>query len=252
MEAVHPNDVWLVDCKGRWDAQGEWRVPLMVTDAASRYILAIRLIPSGTAEAVKAVFEELFARYGMPKAIRSGTGVPFTITTSPLGLTRLSAWWIYLGIRPDHTDFVPPFHEQLRADLRWELQGKMAGGMEDSQRSIDAWAEEYNAVRPHESIGMKASAQVYTRSDTPYEGLPEAVQYPMGFETRRINKHGCVKIHKTPVPVSTALRGLAVGLQPQGESGYVLWLGAYPLGTVSMETFTFSCWETPPPPSPEH
>ena len=72
-----------------------------------------------------------------------------------------------------------------------------------------------------------------------YEGTPDTIEYPIGFETRKINKHGYVKINKTLIQVSTALRGLTVGLQAQGEREFVLWLGDYPLGIVSTETFSF-------------
>ena len=169
---------------------------------------------------------------------------------SPLGLTRLSAWWVYLGIRPDRTDPGSPTqngsHERMHADLSREIQGKIAGGVAANQRAIDAWVEEYNFVRPHESIGMMTPSEVYTKSDMLYEGTPDTIEYPIGFETRKINKHGYVKINKTLIQVSTALRGLTVGLQAQGEREFVLWLGDYPLGIVSTETFSFSCLETKP------
>ena len=40
----------------------------------SKYILDVRLMESTTANAVKAVFEELFHKYGLPKVIRSDNG----------------------------------------------------------------------------------------------------------------------------------------------------------------------------------
>ena len=94
---------------------------------------------------------------------------------------------------------------------------------------------------------MMTPSEVYTKSDVPYEGTPDTVEYPIGFQTRKINRNGAVKVHKTLIQVSTALRGLTVGLQAQGENEFVLWLGDYPLGIVSTETFTFSCLETKPP-----
>ena len=168
-----------------------------------------------------------------------------------MGLTKLSAWWIYLGICPDRTDPGSPTqngsHERMHADLSREIQGKIAGGIEANQRAINAWVEEYNHVRPHEAIGMMTPSEVYTKSDVPYEGTPDTIEYPIGFQTRKINRNGAVKVHKTLIQVSTALRGLTVGLQAQGEDEFVLWLGDYPLGIVSTETFTFSCLETKPP-----
>lgn len=81
-------------------------------------------------------------------------------------------------------------HERMHADLSREIQGKIAGGVAANQRAIDAWVEEYNFVRPHESIGMMTPSEVYTKSDMLYEGTPDTIEYPIGFETRKINKHG--------------------------------------------------------------
>lgn len=169
IKATNPNDVWTVDFKGWWYSQGEKCLPLTVRDLASKYILDIRLMQSSTAGAVKVVLEKLFQRYGMPKVIRSDNGIPFAVNYSPLGLTKLSAWWIYLGIRPDRTDPGSPTqngsHERTFADLSREIQGKIAGGVEANQQAIDAWVEEYNFVRPHETIGIMTPLEVYTKSD---------------------------------------------------------------------------------------
>ena len=54
-------------------------------------------------------------------------------------------------------------HERMHADLSREIQGKIAGGVAANQRAIDAWVEEYNFVRPHESIGMMTPSEVYTK-----------------------------------------------------------------------------------------
>ena len=120
-------------------------------------------------------------------------------------------------MRPDRTGPGSPTqngsHERMHADLSQEIQGKIAGGVEANQRAIDAWVEEYNHVRPHESIGMMTPSEVYTKSDMIYKGTPDTIEYPIGFETRKINKHGYVKVNKTLIQVSTALRGLTLVLK---------------------------------------
>ncbi len=120
---------------------------------------------SSTADAVKAVFEELFRKYGLPKVIRSDNGIPFATTFGALGLTKLSAWWIYNGIMPDRTDPGCPTqngsHERMHADLSREIQGKIPGGIVANQQAIDTWVEEYNNVRPHEALGMRTPDEVY-------------------------------------------------------------------------------------------
>lgn len=236
IEANEVNDVWTVDFKGWWVSQGERCMPLTIRDLKSRYILDIRLMESTTANAVKSVFEALFYKYGLPKVIRSDNGTPFAATNGYLGLTTLSAWWMFLGILPDRTDPGCPTqngsHERMHADLSREIQGKISGGIAANQAAINAWVDEYNKVRPHEALGMRTPSEVYHKSDIPFKGTPDELEYPLGFMVRKINKHGFVKLNKVQYPVSSSLRGLAVGLQPHSEDEYLIWLGDYPIGLL--------------------
>lgn len=242
--AKEPNEVWTVDFKGYWHSNSEQCLPLTIRDLASKYIFCVRLMQSGSADAVRAVFEDLFSKYGLPKVIRSDNGTPFAATFGALGLTRLSAWWIYNGIIPDRIDPGRPTqngsHERMHADLSREIQGKIPGGIIANQQAIDLWVKEYNHVRPHESLGMRTPAEVYRKSDIKYFGTPDDLEYPITFLKRRINKHGSVMLNKTPVAVSSSLRGLTVGLQPTGDHEYMIWLADFPLGIVSTETYCFS------------
>ncbi len=245
--ATEPNDVWTVDFKGYWYSNGEQCLPLTIRDLASKYILDIRLMQSGTADAVKAVFEKLFFKHGLPKVIRSDNGTPFATSNSTLGLTTLSAWWIYNGILPDRIDPGCPTqngsHERMHADLSREIQGKIPGGITANQQAIDLWVEEYNNIRPHEALGLRTPAEIYRKSQTEYCGTPDDLDYPITFMKRRINKHGFVTLHKTPIAVSSSLRGLTVGLQPSDSKEYLVWLADFPLGTLSTETYCFSALE---------
>ena len=103
LEAKAPNDVWCIDFKGWWRSGGEICEPFTVRDKYSRMILCVRYMTSKTADAVRAVMTELFRKYGLPKAIHSDNGSPFAATNGILGLTTLSAWWITLGILPEHS-----------------------------------------------------------------------------------------------------------------------------------------------------
>lgn len=241
--ASQPNDVWTVDFKGYWYSDGEQCLPLTIRDLASKYILAIRLMCSPSADAVRAVFEQLFHQYGLPKVIRSDNGIPFATSHGMLGLTRLSAWWIYNGIIPDRTQPGCPTqngsHERMHADLSNEIQGKISGGIAANQSAIDAWTQEYNQIRPHEALGMKTPAEVYRKSEISYQGTPEEIEYPIVFITRKVSKYGCVRIKRVPVLVSGALRGMTVGLQAQNDYEYMVWLADFPLGILSIETYCF-------------
>ena len=74
-----------------------------------------------TIAAVRSVFERLFAEHGLPEAIRCDNGPPFG-SDGAGGLTRLSAWWVKLGICPH---FIRPScpqdngrHERMHRELK--------------------------------------------------------------------------------------------------------------------------------------
>jgi putative transposase len=234
-----PNDVWTVDFKGWWYSTRERILPLTVRDLASRYILAIRLLENGTAQAVKAVFVDLFRTYGLPKAIRSDNGIPFATTTGFLGLTTLSAWWMYLGIIPDRIDPGCPTqngsHERMHADLSQDIQGKKIGGVAENQLAINLWTNEYNKIRPHEALGMRTPSEVYRKSERSYAEPEEEPEYPFGFLCRIVNKDGCIRLRQTKYMLSTALRGLEVGVQQTEEHEYMIWLGDFPIGKLDTQ-----------------
>ena len=82
-----PNDTWCIDCKGWFrTANGERCDPLTVTDAHSRYILALKIMPDRS-QPVRAAVDALFAEYGRPHAMRSDNGPPFASLGPGSGLT---------------------------------------------------------------------------------------------------------------------------------------------------------------------
>jgi Transposase and inactivated derivatives len=141
--------------------------------------------------------------------IRSDNGTPFAVKGELFGLTTLSAWWMYLGILPDRTAPGCPTqngsHERMHADLSREIQGKILGGVYENQRAIDLWLNEYNNIRPHEGLGMRAPSEVYENSLKNYNGTPDDIEYPIGLLIRKINKHGFVKLNKTQYAVSSSI-----------------------------------------------
>ena len=90
--------MWTVDFKGWWWNGTERCEPLSVRDEFSRYVLELRAVENAKARRVRKHFEWLFERHGLPQAIRSVNGSPFACTRSVYGLSRLSAWWVALGI----------------------------------------------------------------------------------------------------------------------------------------------------------
>jgi transposase InsO family protein len=126
--AKAPNDIWTVDFKGWWRTAGGQRCePLTVRDQYSRYVLATRAMTNNATEVVRSEFERLFEQYGLPLVIRSDNGIPFASSNGLLGLSRLSAWWLVLGIgldcgRPGHPQDNGG-HERMHRDIAHEIEG---------------------------------------------------------------------------------------------------------------------------------
>src|SRR5262249_36320164 len=154
-KASAANEVWTVDFKGWWyGAQGGRCEPLTVRDEFSRYVLDLRALPDASMKTVRAAFERLFERSGLPGAIRSDNGSPFANVTGVLGLTQLSAWWVALGIDLERGRPGCPqdngAHERLHLDIGKELEAKRLG---EQQAVLDQWRRSFNEERPHEALG---------------------------------------------------------------------------------------------------
>jgi len=236
--AQAPNDVWTVDFKGWWyDSQGKRCEPLTVRDEHSRYLLELRRMPDARTATVRECFERLFQRHGLPAAIRSDNGSPFAKPNAVLGLSRLSAWWVTLGIdlergRPGHPQDNGA-HERLHRDIGSELQPHTV-----PQDALDLWREEFNQQRPHEALDMRCPAQVYRDSERPYQGSPEDVDYP-GMHARKVGQQGFIKWCGTDLFVTSSLAGWSVGLKPLTNAQYEVWFGRLLLGWLDPTTESF-------------
>lgn len=245
LEAHAPNDVWCIDFKGWWRSDGEICEPFTVRDKYSRKVLCARLMTGKTTEDVRPVMTELFRKYGLPRAIHSDNGAPFAATNGILGLTKLSAWWITLGILPERSLPGCPGQngslERMHADIAREIEGKIPGGIAANQIALDAWVEEYNAVRPNEAIGMRTPDEVYHPSDRKYAGDFDILEYPAGYLPRKVFKSGEIILYGLRVTIGFSLRGWHVGLRPQKQSGlYDVFLADFMLGTLDMASCCFT------------
>jgi transposase InsO family protein len=92
--------VWTVDFKGWWYTRNREKVnPLTIRDEYSKFILAIDVVEKGDKATVKHVFQRVFKQYGIPRYIRSDNGPPFASALNFWGLSKLSVWWMTLGMK---------------------------------------------------------------------------------------------------------------------------------------------------------
>ena len=245
-----PNDVWTVDFKGWWHFNRRQRCePLTIRDEFSRYILGLRAMTTSCTEPVKEQFEEVFGQYGLPRVIRSDNGPPFASVRAPLGLTRLSAWWIMLGIDLDRIEPGHPEqnggHERMHRDIRSELQGMIEGDLQEHQAAFDVWRQEFNEERPHEALSMKTPGELYKTSTTPYPGAVPTIDYPKDMIVRRVSSSGVLALQGQRITMSVSLGGYDVALKPLNSYCWEVWLDHLRLGEIDLTTAAMS-WADPP------
>jgi putative transposase len=232
----HPNDLWTVDFKGWWRTlDGQRCEPLTVRDAHSRCVLCVKLMRSTSWKSVKQVFEKLFEGNGLPKAIWVDNGSPFASTRARGGLTRLSAWWVALGIRvlrsrPGHPEDNGA-HERMHGDMRWDLEDNAARSVAEQQKACDRWVEEFNHIRPHEALGMRTPGELYRRSARRYQG-PRRPSYPSGYLVRKVDVSGHVRLRGSRFFVGGGLGGFLVGCEEPAEGRYRVWFYEEDLGLL--------------------
>jgi putative transposase len=234
-----PNEVWTVDFKGWWyDGAGQRCEPLTVRDEHTRYVLELRAMEDARSATVRRVFERLFERYGLPQNMRSDNGAPFAAMSALFGLSRLSAWWVALGIdlergRPGHPQDNGA-HERLHRDISLEVEGVTGA---HRQAALDLWREQFNQERPHEALGMRTPAELYVRSAHKYHGTPEALQYHT-MASRKVDASGMIKWEAERYFLSTSLVGWNVGVQSVTE-GLNVWFGRLLLGQIDPSSASF-------------
>ena len=246
VEVSEPNDLWTVDFKGWWRGGGRRVEPLTVRDARSRFILELQMVENAKLETVGARFEKLFESHGLPKAIRSDNGTPFACSHALLGLTRLSAWWLALGIdlvrgRPGCPQDNGG-HERMHLDVYRELE---KGRAVSEQEAFDLWRKEFNTERPHEALNMATPAEVYRPSERTYRGTPESIEYA-GMETRRVPSNGMIGYMGNYIRISTTLGGWDVGLLPLREGLVEVWFAKLLIGHIDPSTASFKAMRPPP------
>jgi transposase InsO family protein len=216
-----PNDVWCVDFKGHFRmGNGKVCYPLTVMDGASRYLLGCVGFHEPSLENVRAVFVELFTKYGLPTAIRSDNGEPFASTSAAAGLTQLSAWWARLGIHLERIDPGKPQQngrqERMHLTLKQETCSPPRHSLGWQQRAFDKFKPHYNELRPHQALDYETPSSVYVPSKRPYTEQLPALEYAMA-EVHRVRPDGTIKFGLRRQFISTSLAGELVGLHALDE-----------------------------------
>jgi transposase InsO family protein len=233
------NEIWTVDFKGWWyGTEGRFE-PLTVRDEFSRYLLELRQVPNARSQTVQQSFEKLFQRHGLPQAIRSDNGTPFASRTAVLGLSRLSAWWVALGIDLERSRPGKPqdngAHERLHRDITQELE---CLGKNINQEALDLWRHQFNYQRPHEALDMRCPGELYHNSTRKYAGGVQELLYD-DMIVRRVNDSGCIRWKERSIFISQSLSAWNIGLKSTQNQGIELWFAQLLLGHLDPTTLSF-------------
>ena len=233
LDPLEANDLWTVDFKGWWRAHDRSRCePLTVRDAVSRFVLRAKLLTSTKTEDVQPVFLRIFEEYGLPKTIQTDNGPPFASRRGIGGLSRLSAWWVSLGIFVVRSRPGCPQdnggHERMHRDMV-PLAHVSAPTVPAQQQLIDEWVVQFNFIRPHEALGMGTPGDSYRPSrrrhgDFCVGGFPDDCDLvPVNRCMAKWKGH---RIH-----IGAAFNGFPVGFRRLDDGRSEAWFFRVRLGT---------------------
>lgn len=231
---THANEVWTTDFKGEFrTGDGVYCYPLTLRDGFSRFVLRCDGLHGYTYDATRRRFERAFADYGLPERMRSDNGGPFA-STGLGGLSRLSVWWIRLGIVPERIALGHPeqngSHEQFHAVLKRETARPPAANASAQQRRFRRFCAEYNDERPHEALQDRPPASCYQPSPRPFPSCLPPLDYPGHFEIRRVSPIGQVSWHGRLLFVSGALAGEDVAFEEVDDGFWTIRFASVVLG----------------------
>jgi putative transposase len=236
--ATEPNATWCTDFKGCFRVEGKYCHPLTISDGYSRYLLCVQSVEAEREELVKPHYEATFREYGLPLRMRSDNGSPFA-SKAIAGLSRLSVWWIKLGITPERIDPGCPQqngrHERMHRTMKAETARPPRSSASAQQQAFDEFRSCYNVERPHEALGNKTPASVYRPSTRRFPDSLQDPNYPESFDAHRVNKKGLVKIFGSYIVISAVLANETVGFELVDDDRWRLWFGPIYLGLVSRE-----------------
>jgi transposase InsO family protein len=244
-----PNDLWCADYKGEFKlGNGRYCYPLTVTDQASRFLLLCEALESTREELAFTAFERLFAERGLPLAIRSDNGVPFASANALFNLSKLSVWWLRLGIAIERIKPGRPQqngrHERMHLTLKQEATRPPGMNSLQQQGRFDAFVQEFNTERPHEALAMKYPAELYAPSPRRYDGLPE-LTYPFHDHDILVTACGRICLHRKRINISTVLAGQRLGIREVDDGIWLVSFSHYDLGYFDLEQKTLQPLDNP-------
>jgi putative transposase len=152
-----PNQEWALDFVSDALASGRALRALTLVDSYTRECPAIEVSSGICSRQVTRTLERIVEVRGKPNSLRCDNGPEFTSR-------HFLAWCEQNGIllnhiqpgRPMQNGHVESFNGRLRDEC---LNANWFLNLADAKRKIESWREEYNAQRPHSSLGYRTPAE---------------------------------------------------------------------------------------------
>jgi putative transposase len=245
----HPNDLWCADYKGEFMlADRRYCYPLTITDFASRYLLCCDALATTKEIYAFTVFERAFKDFGLPRAIRTDNGHPFASVTSFFGLSKLSVWWLRLGIGIERIKPGNPQqngrHERMHLTLKKEATKPPAQNFLQQQAKFDRFIECYNHQRPHQALNMQYPGELYQPSPRPYNGIGD-LEYPFHDRTITVTRCGRLCVGGRKINLSAVFAGQNVGIKEVSEKIWLVTFMQYDLGFFDHQAGRVECAPNP-------
>lgn len=236
--AQSPNDVWSADFKGQFHTKDKRACyPLTISDNYSRYLLQCKGLPGPGYPLTRDVFEATFREYGLPDAIRTDNGTPFA-GQSVGGLSRLSIWWIQLGITPERIDKGCPQqngrHERMHRTLKLEAIDSMVPNMREQQERFNRFGYNYNNYRPHKALNNEPPVNYYKKSSRPYVEKTPPIEYDLDYTVRSVRHGGYFKFNGQLYYLTDLLDKEHIALKEFADGQWKIFYSFYHIGILDL------------------
>jgi putative transposase len=242
-QSAKPNDLWCTDLKGEF-MLGDRRYcyPLTITDHATRYLFAVEALDSVKEVGAFPVFERVFQEYGLPLAIRSDNGVPFATANGLFGLSKLSVWWLRLGIQIERIKLGHPEqngrHERMHLTLKKATAFPAGKNFLEQQDKFEFFQKEYNEERPHQALKMKFPSELYQSSDRVYRGIGR-LDYPLHHQVITVTQCGRICFKGLKISLSHVFAGQDIGIRQIDDRAWLVSFMNYDLGYFDEDSGRF-------------
>lgn len=245
LKASESGEMMTADHKGQFRlGSGQYVYPVTINDPVSRFVYAVDAVDSTSFERAKPSFERVFKDHGIPYFLGSDNGGPFCCSRALGGLSRLSVWWIKLGITPVRIHKGCPWengvHERMHRTLKAETSRPPAETMKGQQKKFDVFREEFNNIRSHQGLNGQRPAKLVRPCRRSWPSQVPNPDYPAHYETRRVQHVGTISWDGHDVFVSECLAGERIGFEETEDGIWNVHFAAVELGRFNEKTKTIS------------